>query len=290
MKVLVTGGTGFTGRRLVQSLSERGDTVYAIHRPGGTAPDALDGVEPIAQDLAAPLGAAMPDAVDAVVHLAQSRRYREFPAGATDVFEVNAAATARLLDWAHTAGAESFVYASSGAVYAPGPEAVDESATPAPGNFYAASKRCGELAVEHFRGLLRAHALRFFFIYGPGQEAMFIPGVVERIRRGEEVTLAGEDGIRVNPVYVDDAVRAITGVLDATESMTLNVAGPDAVSLRELGEEAGRLLDTAPRFSVRDGGSDVIASIVRLSEAGLEPRVSFGEGLRRTVAASAALR
>jgi UDP-glucuronate 4-epimerase len=283
VRVLVTGATGFTGQAVVRDLVERGDTVYALRRPGAGLPD---GVEPVDQDLTAPLGDGLPDAIDGVVHLAQSRRYREFPDGATEVFEVNANATVRLLAWARAAGAGSFVYASSGAIYAPGPEPVRETDAPAPGNFYAVSKLAGELACEQFRGELRAHVLRFFFIYGPGQENMFIPGVVGRIRDGQEVALAGEDGIRVNPVYVDDAARAVIGTLDAPESLTLNVAGPDTVSLRELSELAGEQIGREPRYTVGDPRPDVLASIDALRDAGLAPEVSFAEGLRRTVAAT----
>jgi nucleoside-diphosphate-sugar epimerase len=283
VRVLVTGATGFTGQAVARDLVERGDTVYALRRPGAALPD---GVEPVDQDLTTPFGDGLPEEIDGVVHLAQSRRYREFPDGAADVFEVNANATVRLLEWARGAGAGSFVYASSGAIYAPGPEPVRETDAPAPGNFYAVSKLAGELACEQFRGELRAHVLRFFFIYGPGQENMFIPGVVGRIRDGQEVALAGEDGIRVNPVYVDDAAGAVIGALDAPESLTLNVAGPDVVSLRELSQLAGEQLGREPRYAIGDPRPDVLASIDALNDAGLGPEVSFAEGLRRTVAAT----
>ena len=286
MRVLVTGGTGFTGRALLAALAERGDTVHALVRPGGQLD--VEGVEAVEQDLTAVLGAGLPDSVDGVVHLAQSRRYREFPEGAADVFEVNANATVRLLDWARNAGARSFVYASSGAIYAPGPEPVREDDPPAPGNFYAVSKLAGELACEQFRGQLATHVLRFFFIYGPGQSDMFIPGILGRIGAGQEVSLAGEDGIRVNPVYVDDAVRAVIGALESPEALTLNVAGPDVVSLRELSELAGAALGREPRYTVGDPRPNVLASIDALRAAGLGPRVSFADGLRRTGDAFAA--
>lgn len=285
MKVLVTGGAGFTGEAVLRALAKRGDSVFALYRPDGTKPRELAGVTPIAQDLIAPLGTALPEEIDAVVHLAQSRRYREFPEGAEDVFEVNANATVRLLAWARAAGATNFVYASSGAVYAPGSEPAREDRGISPGNFYAASKRCGELACEQYRGELTAHVLRFFFIYGPGQQGMFLPGVLGRIIRDEEVTLGGEEGIRVNPVYIDDAVQVIIGLLHKQESMTLNVAGPDAVSLRQLSELASQVLDRTPRYAISDPQPDVLASIESLNDTGLGPRVSFAEGLRRTAAA-----
>ena len=58
---------------------------------------------------------------------------------------------------------------------------------------------------------MRAHALRYFFIYGPGQQGMMMPGIMQRISSGQEVQLAGEDGIALNPVYVEDAATCHRG-------------------------------------------------------------------------------
>jgi UDP-glucose 4-epimerase len=117
---------------------------------------------------------------------------------------------------------------------------------------------------------------------------MFIPGILGRIRARDAVALAGDDGIRVNPVFVDDAVRAVIGALEAPEPLTLNVAGPDVVSLRELAQLAGELLGVEPRFTTGDPRPDVVASIDLLQAAGLGAEVSFADGLRRTVAAAVA--
>jgi UDP-glucose 4-epimerase len=283
MAVLLTGASGFLGSAVLNQLV--GDTeVIALHRPG-SAPEAADGVRWIAQDLCAPLSSELPEQIDAVIHLAQSRRYREFPDGAVDVQEVNAGATVRLLDYCRNAGGRSFTYASSGAVYAAGPEPVSEQDDPRPGNFYGVSKLAGELAVEQFRGVLKAHSLRFFFIYGPHQRNMFIPGLLDRVRKGEAVTLAGPDGIRVNPVYIEDAARAVVRTIALEDSHTLNVAGPDRVSVREIAEIGGRLLDRTPSFSTGDPQADLIASTERQSATVGAPTVGIEEGLRRTVEA-----
>ncbi len=281
MAYLVTGGSGFLGGAVLLRLAARGE-VIGLHRPG-SQPAPVEGVRWVSQDLAGPLSEELPARIDGVIHLAQSRRYREFPDGAVDVYEVNTGATVRLLDYCRRAGASSFTYASSGAVYAAGPQPLKEADVPQPGSFYAASKLAGEQAVEQYRGILRAHALRFFFIYGPGQRNMFIPGLLGRVGEGQDVTLAGPDGIRVNPVYVDDAADAVVATLDLSDSKTLNVAGPDVVSVREIAELGGHLLGRQPSFAHGDAKADLVASIELQSAAVGAPVVGFEEGLGRTV-------
>jgi UDP-glucose 4-epimerase len=285
--VLVTGATGLVGSALLPRLTVRGE-VLAMHPPERD-PEPLDGVSWIAQDLTAPLAAGLPGELDAVIHLAQSRRHREFPEGAIDMHEVNVAATVRLLDYCRCAGADTFIYASTGGVYAPGQAPLRETDVLGPGNFYAGSKLAGELAVEQFRKLLRGHVLRPFFIYGPGQRNMFIPGLISRVREGREVTLAGADGIHVNPIYVEDAADAILAMLALEEPVTMNLAGPDIVSVREIAEQIGRLVDRVPSFAVGDSQPDLVACNERRDTVLGAPRVGFAEGLRRTVEATLAV-
>ena len=279
--VLLTGSTGLVGSVLLPRLAARGE-VLAMH-PYERDPQPVEGVRWFAQDLAAPLSPGLPERIDAVIHLAQSRRHREFPEGAVDMYEVNATATVRLLDYCRRAGGSTFTYASTGGVYAPGQSPVRETGALGPGKFYAASKLAGERAVEQFRGNLCGHSLRPFFIYGPAQRNMFIPGLISRVREGREVTLAGAEGIRVNPIYVEDAVDAILTTLDLEEPVTMNIAGPDIVSVRQIAEQIGKLVDRAPTFAVDDPQPDLVASAERRDALVGAPRVSFAEGLRRTV-------
>jgi UDP-glucose 4-epimerase len=281
--VVVTGATGFLGRVLLPLLARRGEVV-ALYRPGSRPPDP-SGVRWIPQDLAAPLSAGLPDRLDAVLHLAQSRRYREFPDGAVDMIEINAMATTRLLDYCRRAGGNTFVFASTGAVSGPGPKPIVEDDPPAPPNFYAVSKLAGEQAVEQYRTIMRAHSLRYFFIYGPGQQGMTMPGIMGRVAAGEEVQLAGENGISINPIYVDDAARATAAALDLDASVTINIAGPETISIRGIAELIGRELGVAPRFANASAQPDFVASIERMGHLLQAPVTSPGEGVRRMVAA-----
>src|SRR5262249_22562463 len=106
MRVLVTGATGLIGSALVERLA-RSSEVFALGRTSGLE---LEGVDWIRGDLSEPLDpATLPAKVDAVAHLAQSERYRDFPEGALDLFAVNVQSTAALLEYARGAGASAFV-------------------------------------------------------------------------------------------------------------------------------------------------------------------------------------
>jgi UDP-glucose 4-epimerase len=283
MTLLLTGATGFLGQALLPVLAQR-DDVVALYRPGARPP-APERVRWVAQDLTAPLTDELPEHIDAVLHLAQSRRYREFPDGAIDVIGINTMATTRLLDYCHRAGGKTFVFASTGAVSGAGAKPIHEDDRPAPPNLYAISKHAGEQIVEQYRSVLAAHSLRYFFIYGPGQQGMMMPGIIGRVERGQDVQLAGQDGISINPVYVDDAARATAAALDLDDSATINIAGPQILTIRQIAELIGSELGKAPAFANVAEQPDFVASIERMGQLLAAPRTSPGEGLPRTVAA-----
>ena len=284
MTLVVTGATGVLGTALLPVLTQRDDDVVGLCRPG-TEPPVVDGVRWVAQDLAAPLSDDLPGSVDGVFHLAQSPRFREFPDGAVHVIEVNTMATTRLLDYCRRAGGRTFVFASTGAVPGASPNPITESDPPAPSNLYAISKYASELIVEQHRSVLAAHSLRYFFIYGPAQKAMMMPGIIGRVRNGQAVQLAGENGISINPVYADDAARATAAALDLDEGATINVAGPEIVTIRQIAEAIGAELGRVPTFQNVDEQPDFIASIDRMSRLLGAPTTSPREGLARMVAA-----
>src|SRR5256885_17081403 len=100
MRITVTGATGVLGRRLCADLLAGGHDVVGVRRAGVIVPGELHRVRWIDCDLADSSQPLPEMGVDAVVHLAQSRHYREFPEKASNVFDVNVASTARLIAYA----------------------------------------------------------------------------------------------------------------------------------------------------------------------------------------------
>jgi UDP-glucose 4-epimerase len=222
---------------------------------------------------------------DAVVHLAQANV--PFPEGARALFAVNTASTAALLEHARRSGTRRFVFASSASVYGFGERPFEEDDPPRASDFYSATKLAAERLIGAYSDQFATTVLRLVAPYGPGQRNRLIPGLVERIREGRAITLHDGGRPRLNPVYVDDVVRAVLAALEGARGV-LNVAGDEAVTIRELGDLIGETLDVAPVYEEGAGGTtgDLVADNGRL-RALVGDLVPLREGLRRTVLAAA---
>lgn len=271
-RILITGGTGLVGSRLLRLLAPEAELHLLVRHPD----PALDGLGNIHQhpvDLAGGVELSrLPARIDQVVHLAQSAHFRDFPQQAPDIFNVNVRSLAELLQYAAQAGATRFVLASSGGVYGSAASPLREDGTVSLSGhlgFYLASKLCGELLAGAYAPLMHVVVLRFFFAYGRGQRrSMLLPRLVDSVRNGLPVVLTGPEGIRVNPIHADDAAAACRAALAVTGMRTINVAGPEVHSLRALCELIGARVGKAPVYDLRpgDGGGDVMGDTTRMTE------------------------
>ena len=288
-RVVVTGASGFLGRRAVQRLA-RGHDVIAHSRARG---DAAPAVSVVQGDLGAGWTAALPERADVVVWLAQSRRYREFPAGAEDMFKVNVAALFEALEWARQSGVRRFIHASTGSVYTPGGGPVAEDAPVAAATFYAATKLNAEQLARQYAGCFEVVAGRIFGMYGPGQADMAIARVIDAAAGGEPVRLRGGIGMELTPLFVDDAAEILAALVDVAlpeNSLVLNLAGPEATTLAEIAAMAAACSGREARLVAEAGEpARLVADTSRLRA--LLPHMAFhslAAGIAATVAARGA--
>lgn len=284
MKILMTGATGFIGGHLLRRLQTQHE-IFALTRRQPPA-DLLAGVHWIRQDLTQALEyTRLPARVDAIIHLAQSKFYRQFPDRAEDIFAVNIYSTFQLLEYARQAGVECFIFASSGGVYGYSYEKFVETDPVSPLNFYLSSKYTAELLIANYQPFFRTVVFRFFFVYGPGQEGMLIPSLLHRIERGEEVVIEGNPGIGINPIYVGDAIRVFGPALHLRTSELFNVAGDEVVTITDLVRLMERVLgrEALVRRTDAKPAGDLVGDNARMREVlGVGPQISLLEGLRQT--------
>jgi nucleoside-diphosphate-sugar epimerase len=215
MKILVTGGTGFLGGRLIPQLIKDGHQVFALTRSAALY-DKLRTLGATATDgdleSAAPLS--LPE-INAVVHAAA---YFHFAGPRAPYFRTNVDGTTELLKAAKEAGARTFVYISAAGIImddrgSPVRNA-DESAPTHPDSFsaYLASKARGEaIVLAATKPGFRTIALRPPGIWGPGD--MF-SRELPRVIQSRQFAFINRGEYPYATCHVDNVVEAIQRALE----------------------------------------------------------------------------
>lgn len=304
MKILVTGGSGFIGSRIVHLLLGRGDDVvvldnFSTGRRENIA-DVLSDIDLVEGDVRSyeRVHTAI-QGCDAVMHqaaLPSVPRSVQDPLTST---EVNVNGTLNVLLNARDSDAERVVYASSSSIYGANPELPKhEALAPAPMSPYAVSKLASEGFCRSFTNVygLDTVALRYFNVYGPRQDptsqyAAVIPNFITAGLTGSTATVFGDGETSRDFTFIDDVAQAnILALTAADEAIghAYNIARGQRVSLRKLldtiGDLVGQPIDVhhEPERAgdVRHSLADISAARSRL---GYAPDVDLREGLRRTI-------
>jgi len=287
LKILLTGATGFIGERLLKSLSSAQDNELYCTTRAAKKPGDRERITWIHQDFSKKLDFSLfPVRLDTIIHLAQSKNYRNFPEQAIDIFDINVSSTVQLLDYGRQAGISSFVFASTGGVYGYKDSPILETDTPNPSGFYPYSKYISECLVKSYSTYFSTVILRYFFVYGEGQRDMLMPNLIASIMAGRPIIIHNGRGRRINPVYVDDAVKATIASPAVQGSEIINVAGEETISILELSELIGQLINKKPKldFVTENQEIDMVADISKMKlKLSVNPKIFVNEGLSRVV-------
>jgi len=284
-KILITGSGGLIGHALIDQLKHN-HTLWAVGRQASHRED--KNVNYVTLDLSTDWDAnALPPGIDVIYHLAQSEHFREFPDRALDVFRVNTLSTIKLLDYAQRNKVKKFIYASSGGIYGFGNTGFtedDEIAAHGDLGFYIGTKLCSEILVENYFQQFDINIIRFFFVYGPRQrKTMLVPRLIANIQEGKPVQLQGPEGIRVNPIYVEDAAAALIKCMELAGSHKINIGGKEVLSLKQICESIGEIVGKQPVFEINHNAEpkNIYGDISRMTKLLLEPQTTFSEGIRK---------
>lgn len=299
---LVTGGAGFIGSHLVDSLLADGHKVRVLDDLStGKRENLGPRAELVVGDVGDPVGvAAAAKDCDGIFHLAAIASVQRGNEDWAGTHHTNLTAAIHVLDAARHArkgGAVPVVYASSAAIYGDNPDLpLAETARPQPLSAYGADKLGCELharvgGVVH--GIPTA-GFRFFNVYGPRQDPKSpYSGVIsifaERARAKTACRIQGDGAQARDFVYVADVVAALRLGLSAASvsAPVFNVGTGIATRIVDLARTLQRLAGSPadPEFTEARAG-DIRLSLsepARLRALGWRPSVALEEGLRRTL-------
>lgn len=313
LRLFLTGGTGFVGTWLAESLlwaNRRIDAgvsaILLTRRPEAFRQRfphlALDPAITLLRGDASGFEAPAGD-FPLVIHAATERAFppdRERPTG---IFNSNVEATRQALEFARNRRAARMLFTSSGAVYGKQPPDLERVAEDYPGApspvdtdaVYGHSKRASEFLCASYARVYGVHVsiARLFAFTGPNlplNENFAAGNFLRDILRGGPVRISGDGSPYRSYLYAADmAIWIWTILLRGAAAYPYNVGSPDAVSIRELAERMVAV--TAPEMEIQIAGtpapgvlpSRYVPSTERAErELGLRPRIDLEEGVRRS--------
>jgi nucleoside-diphosphate-sugar epimerase len=310
LHIVITGGAGFIGSHLSDTLLGQGHRVTAVDNflTGNRANIAhLEGhpdFRVIEQDITVPVDDEFHrdlGHVDAIFHLASPASPADFTTMPLAIAIINSQGTHNVLEWARRHNAKYLITSTSEAYGDPDVHPQSEAyrgnvSTTGPRACYDEGKRFAEALTSIYANEydVDARIVRIFNTYGPRMnphDGRSVPNFITQAIRGEPLTLYGDGTQTRSYCYVSDMVNGLIAVMFApseTRGMVFNVGNPDEREIRNLAEVIRDACESSSeivyRPALKDDPVRRCPDITRVSSMlGWQPTVTLQEGLSRTV-------
>ena len=288
MNVLLTGASGFLGKKYLKSISNENFKIYAIVRKKFEFKQ--KNLELIIADLSNESWIkSVPEIeFDYVIYLAQSNLYRDFPNSSVDLIDVNVKSVIALAKWSISRNVKKFLFASTGNIYGSKNRINYESTIPEPDTFYGISKYSCELLLKPFSTYFDILILRIFGLYGPGQKDALLPSIINKVLNEEKISLAKNIGVKYNPIFVSDCAKIINHLInkkDLSSFEVINIGGDEIIDIKRICDISSNIigkdyysvyLDSDPHYLI--GGIDKLLNLIPSLNL-----VSFEDGLKNVL-------
>ncbi|PWR71779.1 SDR family oxidoreductase [Methanospirillum stamsii] len=298
MKYIITGGAGFIGSHIAESLASNHEVVVIDNLFSGKIEN-INNLPIIFENRSITDLAFLKrifEGADGVFHQAAITSVPRSVKDPLPTNEANITGTLNVLVAAKEMNVRKVVFASSSSVYGDTPVLPKtESMTPNPLSPYGISKLTGEQYCRVFSELygLKTVALRYFNVFGPRQDpkseySAVIPKFITRILKHESPTIYGDGEQTRDFTYVKDVVQANIRAMESDVQGIFNVAYCQRITLNSLasfimeitGNTVPVLYDPPRPGDIRDS----LADIGRIqNELKYKPGYTVKTGLEETI-------
>lgn len=302
MRIVVTGGAGFLGSHLCQTLLDRGDSVVCVD---DLSTGDKRNLEPMLADPAFTFHQAdvsedftVAGQVDAVAHLASPASPPDYHRLPLETLAVGSRGTENALKLAE-ANSARFVLASTSEIYGDPLEHPQTESywgnvnSVGPRSVYDEAKRYAEavtLAYRRARGV-DVGVVRIFNTYGPRMrpdDGRVVSSFISQALNGDPLTIYGDGSQTRSFCYVDDLIRGLLAMLDCHETGPVNLGNPVELTMRHLADLVLSITGSASTIEYHPlPQDDPIRRCPDISRAARlldwTPRAEVAEGLARTV-------
>lgn len=317
--ILITGGAGFIGSHLCESLLKDGNKVIVIDNFNNYYDNRIkeNNIKEILEtckknninlenfklcrgDIREKnfLNEVFSQKIDSIVHLAAMAGVRPSIKDPVLYYDVNVTGTLNLLEKCRENNINKFIFASSSSVYGNNKKVpfsendmVDRPISP-----YASTKKSGELLCHTYHHLfdINIACLRFFTVYGPRQRPdLAIHKFTKLIMEGKEIPFYGDGETSRDYTYIDDiisGIKASINYIDSGEKVfdIFNLGGDRTISLIEMVETIEKVLEKKAilnKMPMQPGDVNrTCADITHSKEIlGYCPRTKFTDGISNFV-------
>jgi len=297
MKILVTGGAGFIGSHLADSLSKNKkdniiifDNFYRGNLRNIEMAMKNGNVRLIEGDIRKYNEIKKNGKVDIIYHLAAQPNVAGSFFNPDYAFSSNIEGTYNILKYASESKAGRFIFSSSREVYG-NPEylPVDEKHVLNPINIYGATKVSGEMLCKAFikTHSLRATILRIANVYGPRDKDRVIPIFLENAKNNKNLELFGGKQV-LDFIWVGDVVNAINDVSknDKFIGETINIGTGIGTSIEELAKIIIKLTSSKSRIVKKSPRSFDVGNFIAKSDKLKLKTIKLEDGLKRMIKVS----
>ncbi len=303
-RIMVTGGLGFVGSRVVRMLVKQDaadvvvldDCSLGVPENLGAALDRVTIEKADIRDSHSVADVTSRHHPDVVIHLAALHFIPACDAEPKRCVDVNVGGTQSVLDACAATPPRAVVLASTAAVYAPDEAAHGDDSAVGPIDIYGLSKRWSEQLGELFHNKcgIPVAVARLFNVFGPGEtNSHLIPAVIQQAAGSRELRL-GNLSTKRDYVYVDDVARGLAALAEAAPThgwLSCNLGREQAVDGFELVNTIADLMNTELAITTdpaRMRPSDrpmLLSDCARAhSVLGWRPSTSLADGLREAIA------